>query len=147
MDMDIIALCDSREMEGMDHVQESIGKDKLINGLFENPPLRDVMRAMRGRKISFIFGDYFRFPPQYARRAYRAVAKHLLVALQRSGMLSPYCQVYLLYLKQHEGVENVFEGLTTDRTLDPTLVSERENPLYRATRTLFNEERLHKCGD
>lgn len=43
MDMDIIALCDSREMEGMDHVQESIGKDKLINGLFENPPLRDVM--------------------------------------------------------------------------------------------------------
>jgi hypothetical protein len=43
MDMDIIALCDSREMEGVDHVQEATGKGKHINGLFENPPLRDVM--------------------------------------------------------------------------------------------------------
>ncbi len=43
MDIDIIALCDSREMEGVDHVQESTGKGKHINGLFENPPLRNVM--------------------------------------------------------------------------------------------------------
>lgn len=74
------------------------------------------------------------------------MAKHLLVALRRSGLLSANCQVYLPYLKQHEGVENVFEGLMADRTLFPTLVSERENPLYRATRTLFDEEHLHKCG-
>ena len=102
-------------------------------------------RALRGRKISFIFGDYIRFPPQYARKAYRAVAKHLLVALRRSGLLAPNCQVYLPYLKQHEGVENVFEGLMADRSLDPVLVSEQENPLYLATRTLFDEEHLHKC--
>ena len=73
------------------------------------------------------------------------MAKHLLVALRHSGLLAPECQVYLPYLKQHDGVENVFEGLMADRTLDPMLVSEKENPLYRATRTLFDEEHLHKC--
>lgn len=50
MDMDIIALCDSREMEGVDHVQEATGKGKHINGLFENPPLRDVMVKREGEE-------------------------------------------------------------------------------------------------
>lgn len=100
---------------------------------------------MRGRKISFICGDYIRFPPQYLRRAYRAVAKHLLVALRHSGLLAPQCHVYLPYLKQHNGMENVFEGVMADKTMAPLLVSEHDNPLYRATRTLFDEEHLHKC--
>lgn len=65
------------------------------------------------------------------------MAKHLLVALRHSGLLAPECRVYLPYLKQHDGVENVFEGLMADRSLDPVLVSERENPLYRATRLVL----------
>jgi hypothetical protein len=47
--MDILALCDSRELRGVDHV--SLGrreKGKHVSGRFENPPLRAIkVRAAR----------------------------------------------------------------------------------------------------
>ena len=102
-------------------------------------------RALGKRKISFLFGDYVRFPPAYFRPVYSAVARKLLKRLRRSGLLAPECQVYLPYLNVYDGVEDVFEGIMADKSLTPTLVSEKENPLYQATRTLFDEEHLHKC--
>jgi len=73
------------------------------------------------------------------------VARKLLQRLRHRKLLAPECQVYLPYLNVYDGVENVFEGIMADMRLVPTLVSEKENPLYQATRTLFDEEHLHKC--
>lgn len=100
---------------------------------------------MRKRKISYILGDYIRFPTTYFRFAYSAVAKNLVPALRVSGLLAPECQVYLPFLNVYDGVENVFEGIMADKSLAPTLVSEQENPLYQATKTLFDEDHVHKC--
>ena len=100
---------------------------------------------MRKRKISFIFGDYIRFPTAYFRPVYSAVAKKLLVDLRASGLLAPECQVYLPFLNLYDGIDNVFGGIMADKTLAPTLVREGENPLYRATKTMFEEDHVHKC--
>lgn len=108
-----------------------------------NPP--HTQRALGKRKISFLFGDYVRFPPAYFRPAYSAVARTLLKRLRRSGLLAPECRVYPPYLNVYDGVEDVFEGIMADKSLAPTLVSEKENPLYQATRTLFDEDHVHKC--
>lgn len=48
MGMDVIALCDSREMKGVDHVRET-GGGKHISGFFQNAPLLD-MAVSRGRE-------------------------------------------------------------------------------------------------
>lgn len=101
---------------------------------------------MRGRKIGFICGDYIRFPSEYLRKAYHAVAENLLMALRPSGLLAPECQVYVPYPKQVDGVDDVYERVLADKSLAPVLVSEHENPLYRATAALFDEEHLHMCG-
>ena len=41
-------------------------------------------------------------------------------------------------------MENVYETLEENESLQARLISEQENPLYVATRTLFQEEHLHK---
>jgi hypothetical protein len=107
-----------------------------------------AQRALNGRKIGIIAGDYIRFPPDYCRKCYRSFAQVLLPMLLRSGMLAEGCQVFLPYPRRQAGVRNIYEEIedafAPGRPGAPRLVVPSQNPLYRATRTLFKEEHMHK---
>ena len=121
-----------------------IDNEYHMAGKFGDKAVEELKHKLHGRKLSCIFGDYFRFPSNYYRVAYKSFLERMLPRLVSCGLVDEETRIIIPKLnpKLNElpGGASMYDVLKKPNSNYKYALSyiknAIENPLFEATNDL-----------